>query len=89
MDWRDRTPTMLRRLTGPRGEPCTTQIDRRWLWHLEDTLGVSAPRDGVLGQVRADLRAYLVETCAHHWLHYQNDGTFVEHYQCLWCNRVA
>jgi hypothetical protein len=41
-NYRTRLPAMLRdTLTGPRGEPCFTPTDRRWLWHLESGPGRS------------------------------------------------
>lgn len=75
-------------LTGPRGEPCFTTSDRRWLWHLEGSIAVGAPMGSVLEQVGRDLSAYLHETCEHHWNEYEAEDCIPAHRQCLWCSQV-
>lgn len=87
MTWRDRAPRpLIETSTGPRGEPCSTSLDRRWLHRLEGDIAVLATTDR-LRQLGDDLREYLGETCQHHWL----DGTDEFHgayRQCLWCHRL-
>jgi hypothetical protein len=90
-DYRTRLPAMLSdTFTGPRGEPCFTSTDRRWLWRLEGFLAVHGTND-THRQMAADLQIYLHETCEHHWLGYEGDsdeGGIRAHRQCLWCNDV-
>lgn len=90
-DYRDRLPAMLRdTLTGPRGEPCFTTSDRRWLWRLEGFLAVNGTNE-THRQMAADLQIYLWETCEHHWHVYDgddHDGGIAAHRQCLWCSEV-
>lgn len=69
----------------PNGNPCPTQLDRRWLWRLENSLAVSAPMGGHLDELRKDLSQYLNETCVHHWTSDEDyDGHPLR--QCLWCH---
>jgi hypothetical protein len=88
--WRDRAPAMLREsFTGPRGEPCFTALDRRWLWHLELTLSTRATTD-MQREILRDLRQYLHETCEHHYGDdWPGDDVIPAHRQCLWCNDVV
>lgn len=94
VDWRDGAPKMLTSITGPRDEPILTPVDRRWLWHLEAALSLSAPTGSTLHEVTDKLRNYLHETCEHHWLDYAtcceppNEDCSPPHRQCLWCNEV-
>jgi hypothetical protein len=89
--WRDRAPEMLRdTITGPRGEPCLTSTDRRWLWRLEAFLSVNET-NGRHHDVGRDLLEYLRETCEHHWDDpggwvLDDDGPTLR--QCIWCNLV-
>jgi hypothetical protein len=84
VDWRDDMPNALLSPTGPRGEPIKTSQDRRWLWHVEGFLAVSGttPAQHLLGR---KIRAYLNETCEHHWLDYKGDADIPAHLQCMWC----
>lgn len=87
-DYRDRLPAMLRdTFTGPRGEPCFTTTDRRWLWRIEGFLAVSATTE-TQRQMAADLQIYLRDTCEHHWQPYAGDDVIAAHRQCLWCSDV-
>jgi hypothetical protein len=92
--WRDHAPAMLREsFNGPRGEPCFTTLDRRWLWHLENSLAVRSTTDGQRA-ILADLRQYLHETCEHHMQDFltccdpRNETCVPPHRQCTWCNHV-
>lgn len=81
--WRDRAGLLILDPEDPRGDPIETPTDRRWLHRIEGFLSVSATNE-TQRQVAADLRAYLYETCAHHWLHYSgSDDEIPEHWQCL------
>jgi hypothetical protein len=72
----------------PEGSPLPTSADRRWLWRIEGELAVSATA-GAQRQLAADLRAYLAETCEHHYLHRGGDEASMAHDQCLWCSEVV
>jgi hypothetical protein len=86
--WLDRAPAMLRdTLTGPRGEPCFTTTDRRWLWRLEGFLAVNGTNPAH-HEMQRDLRQYLDETCEHHWQDYKAEGDIAAHRQCTWCSDV-
>jgi hypothetical protein len=82
--WRDRMPRGVLDPYGPHGEPIFTPTDRRMLWHLEGALTVAATND-TLRQLATDLRAYLNETCQHHWTDYDPETGIPAHRQCLWC----
>lgn len=90
-DWRDRAPLSLLDPNDPDGEPCSTPMDRRWLWRLESFLAVSGTND-TLRQMGSDLRQYLNESCEHHWRHYATETDvswpIPAHKQCLWCSDV-
>lgn len=96
--WRGRMPRGVTDPLGPRGEPIATPADRRLLWHIESMLAVRAPAGSDLAALARDLRAYLNETCEHHWLEYAEsrwehpDATEADaippHRQCLWCHDV-
>lgn len=94
-NWRSNVPRNLTSPVGPRGEPCLTPVDRRWLWHLENAMSVRATTDAQR-EILRDLRQYLHETCEHHWLDYstccdppkRDDTCIPPHRQCLWCNEV-
>ncbi len=88
--WQDRASQMLRdTLTGPRGEPCFVTTDRRWLWRLENALGVSAPVGNRLCDLQRDLLEYLRETCEHHMQTYAASGDIAAHQQCTFCHHVV
>lgn len=87
-DWRQNVPASITSLVGPRGEPCLTPVDRRWLWHLENSLSVVATTE-YQREILHDLRQYLHETCEHHWgRDWPGDEDIAAHRQCLWCNEV-
>lgn len=71
-DWRSRAGRIVLDLFDPDGNVVATPLDRRWLWRLESFLAVCGTTEEhrVVGR---DLRAYLVETCEHHWLEYEAD----------------
>jgi hypothetical protein len=83
--WRTRMPRGVLDPRCPHGEPVTTPADRRMLWHLEGLIAVAATSD-MLRQAAIDLRAYLDETCEHHWHDYEGDDVIPAHRQCLWCD---
>jgi hypothetical protein len=85
--WRERAGRIVLDPLGPHDEVMTTSMDRRWLWRIEGLLAVSATCDAQR-QLTADLRAYLGETCEHHWRDYAGDDDIPAHRQCLWCNEV-
>lgn len=83
--WRTRMPRGVLDPHCPHGEPVATPTDRRMLWHLEGLIAVAATSD-MLRQAATDLRAYLDETCEHHWHDYEGDDVIPAHRQCLWCD---
>lgn len=83
-DWRENAGRALLDPNDPRGEPLTTPLDRRWLWRIESMLTVSGTTE-THRTMQRDLRAYLNETCEHHWLPYDGDDQVPAHRQCLWC----
>jgi hypothetical protein len=86
--WRDRAPRSITDPCDSQGRPVFTSTDRRWLWHLESWLAVTAPQDSQLAQVRRDLAEYLQETCEHHWIHLPADGCCPAMRQCTWCHET-
>lgn len=82
-NWRD-MPRSVTESFCPRDHFITTPTERRMLWHLEGVLTVSATNDTLRGVAR-NLRAYLTETCEHHWHEYRAEGDIPAHRQCLWC----
>jgi hypothetical protein len=86
--WRERAGRSVLDPEDPHGNTLATPADRRWLWRLAASLAVSATND-TQRQLAADLYAYLLETCEHHWLHYEGDEAFATHDQCLWCREVV
>jgi hypothetical protein len=84
VDWRERAGRILLDPNGPDGRPIPTPLDRRWLWRIESDLAVSAANDG-LRQLARDIRAYLNETCEHHWSEWRAADDIPAHRQCLWC----
>ena len=84
-NWIDRAPAFLRALEGPRGEECTTTIDRRWLWRLAAALSFTAGDS----QLVHDLRTYLHQSCDHHWRYDEADDCPCPALrQCVWCTWV-
>lgn len=84
--WRFRAPAMLVEVgLCSRGEPDATSLDRRWLWRLEGFLSVSGTNEDHHAMAR-DLKAYLYETCEHHWHGHEADPDIPAHKQCLYCN---
>lgn len=88
--WTERAPQSLLDPLDPRGAPCPTPMDRRWLWRLEQKLvgGTAAQQE-----LATDLHQYLAETCQHHWLDYTeccdppDAGCGPPFRQCLWCQK--
>jgi hypothetical protein len=87
IDWRSRVPRSVTDDLTPGGDEVHTSTDRRMLWHLELAL-THAPVRSYLAEKGAILRAYLNETCQHHWQRYAAEGDLAAHRQCLWCNTV-
>ena len=91
-NWREGTPRGVTDPRAPNGDPIETPTDHRWLWHIETESAVTAPMGSSLARLRDRLRAYLNETCQHHWVHYDGDNQsedgISEHDQCLWCCSV-
>lgn len=60
--------------------------DRRWLWHINETLTRHAetltPEVAKMVEV---VGRYLAETCEHHWESVVDDDGLGEHLKCLWC----
>ena len=82
--WRDRAGRMILDPDDSQGRPVSTPVDRRWLWRVEHLLATCATNDP-LRQLAADLRAYLNETCEHHWITLSADECCPEMRQCTWC----
>lgn len=83
-DWRSQVPRSVTDAFTPAGDEVVTPQDRRWLWHLEGWLTVRATNAEQRDKLRA-LRAYLNETCQHHWQFHAGDAQIPRHRQCLWC----
>lgn len=83
--WRTRAPRSLIDPLDSRGQPVATPTDRRWLWRLEGFLAVNGTND-LQRQMGSDLRAYLNETCEHHWIHLPADDCCEAARQCTWCH---
>lgn len=85
VDWRSRVPRSVTDDLTPGGDEVHAPTDRRMLWHLELQLATSAPVGSHLAEVHRTLRAYLHDTCEHHWQRWPGDGELAAHRQCLWC----
>lgn len=82
--WRARAGRIVLDPFNAHGEVVTAPMDRRWLWRIESILGAAYTTD-TQHQLVNDLRAYLVETCEHHWRDYEGDEDIPAHRQCMWC----
>lgn len=87
VDWRSRVPRSVTDDLTPSGDEVHTPTDRRMLWHLELAL-THAPVGSYLAEKGATLRAYLHDTCQHHWERWPGDDQLEAHRQCLWCCAV-